>query len=341
MKWIRVGAKATIVGTHVSWLVPLVLGCGAEHRNSATNESERGISAPTLTVRIPDGEIARATLLGDSRLLVQVDQDRLFLYRRVDGQRIPLVSTERTRERPAMLLWAQGLPDGTVAAHDFRSGELTVFDTAGAVVRATPLRAATGTPVPLAAFRGGGMIVLRDFLPSPYAQETGGYTDTTVLMPISADAQPIGQEIPVAMGRRFGVLDDERASDEPSPRRRTIGIVGAGVFDGKGRHSIRVPLSPQTMIAAASDGIYLGSSDSTQIRFLDPAGRELNHFQVFSLDEHQPQHWVVYARDGTRVGSTTLPAGSRLLDASDGELLVARQGTAGGEILQVIGYRLH
>ena len=62
--------------------------------------------------------------------------------------------------------------------------------------------------------------------------------------------------------------------------------------------------------------------------------------QPFALDEQQPSRWVVYARDGTRVGSITLPAGSRLLDASDTELLLARKQPLRGEVLHVVRYHL-
>lgn len=62
--------------------------------------------------------------------------------------------------------------------------------------------------------------------------------------------------------------------------------------------------------------------------------------ETYSLDDHAPGRWVVYARVGARVGSLTLPPGSRLLDASERELPLARRGRAGGERLQVVRYRL-
>jgi hypothetical protein len=321
----------------------------------------------------------------------------MLIYRRADGQRTELVSETATTEKPHQVVWAQALPDTTIAAYDFRSRQVIVFDTAGTVVRTTSLQASTGTPGPVAAFGDGRMVVLRDFMPSPYVQETGEYSDTTVLMPISSDAEPTGSAIPVRMAQRFGALDVQRATDEVPARRASLNVVG-GVFDGRARHSIRVPLSPTTAIGAAADGFYVGRSDSAEVRFLDPSGRELNRFSIaeaalpvdsavkerlrrppktdlgisfvdlyrqvnipdrtpryhqlradhagrlwvemYSLDEQAPARWAVYARDGTRLGVVALPAGSRLLDASDSEVLLIRTRPLGAELVQVVKYRL-
>jgi hypothetical protein len=336
--------------------------------------------------------------LGSGRIFVQPGNGPMFIYRRADGRRTQFSVAPAASGKPAQVVWAQAVADGTIAAYDFRGRQVVVFDTAGAVVRTTSLQSASGTPSPVAAFGDGRMIVLRDFLPSPYVQETGEYADTTIFMPVSSEAQPTGPSIPVTMAQRFGALDERRESDEVPQRRRGLNLIGAGVFDGQARHSIKVPLSPTTAIGAATDGIYVGRSDSAQIRFLDPTGRELNRFSIaettlvvdsaaaarlrrapkndlgisfadlyrqvripartpryrqlrgdhagrlwvekFSLDDRDPPRWVVYSRDGTRVGAVTLPAGSRLLDASDKELLLTRTRPPGAALVQVVRYRL-
>lgn len=243
------------------------------------------------------------------------------------------------------------------------------------------------------------MIVLRNIIPSPYVQVTGEYADTSALMPVSAGLQPTGPNIPVTMARRFAALDEPPKSDEVRDR-HSVSVIAPGGFDGKGRHSTEVPLSPKMMTGVASDGLYLGTSDSSEIRFLDPTGRELKRFRIgeetqpvdsataarlhvapkedlgfsfsiadmyrdvkipertpryrqlradhagrlwvqrFALDERAAEAWVVYTRDGRRVGAVTLPAGSRLLDAADSELLVVRKGILGSELLQVVPYRI-
>ena len=334
--------------------------------------------------------------MGGARVFVQLDRGRMYIYRRADGPRVELVS-ETTNGKPAQVVWAQALPDTTIATYDFRGRRVVVFDTAGAVVRTTSLQASTGTPGPVAAFGDGRMVVLRDFMPSPYAQETGEYSDTTVLMPVSSDARDTGPTIPVRTAQRFGALDAQRTSDEVPRRHAGINVVG-GVFDGRARHSIKVPLSPTTAVGATADGFYVGRSDSAEVRFLDPSGHELRRFsiaeaalpvdsavkarlrrprendlgisfadlyrqvripdstpryhqlradhagrlwvEIYSLDEQAPSRWAVYSRDGTRLGAVTLPAWTRLLDASDAELLVIRPGALGAELVQVLRYRL-
>lgn len=286
-----------MITRHLAVLV-LLAACASErtgdHADGQTDgETRPDFSGVVFETRLPRGMVERGAFVGTSHLLVQLEDDGAYLYRRADGGRIALdVRSSAGRWRP-QVTWSAPLSSDRVAAYDFHNQRLAVFDTSGAVVRAISLASATGTPAPLAAFADGGLLVLRDFMPSPYAQETGAYADTTVLLPITAEAEARGPEIPVVMAQRHGALAYQRPGDAARTT-RAVGAVEQGVFDGRGRYSVEVPLSPRTQVAGSSDGIYLGTSDAAEIRVLAPDGTERRRFRI--IEEARPVDEAMRAR---------------------------------------------
>ena len=123
------------------------------------------------------------------------------------------------------------------------------------------------------------MIVLRNYLSSGYTTQTGEFADTTALMPVDASLEPTGPDISVTNTRRFGALDVKEKSDEARSA-GSINVLVNAAWDGKARHSAEVPLSPKMMTGVASAGLYLGTSDSAEIQFIDQTGRESHRFRV-------------------------------------------------------------
>lgn len=282
---------------HLATLV-LLAACASERadgyaRGQANGEPHPAFSEVVFETRLPRGTVERGAFVGMSHVLIQLEDDGAYLYRRADGGRIALdVRSSAGQWRP-QVTWSAPLSSDRVAAYDFRGRRLTVFDTSGAVVRAASLASATGTPAPIAAFADGGLLVLRDFMPSPYVQETGAYADTTVLLPITAEAEARGPEIPVVMAQRYAELADQRPGDAARTT-RAVGAVAKGVFDGRGRYSTEVPLSPRTQVAGSSDGVYLGTGDSAEIRVLAPDGTERRRFRI--IEEPRPVDATARAR---------------------------------------------
>lgn len=276
----------------------LVAACEGEASNERSNERTHDGSDPTTAgadfeVRLPRGTIERGAFVGASHLLVQLDDDGAYLYRRADGSRVALeVRAPAGRWRPKVT-WSATLSSDRVAVYDFQNRQLAVLDTSGALVRRTSLASPTGTPAPLAAFADGGLLVLRDFLPSPYVQETGVYADTTALLAVTAEAEVRGPEILVTRAQRHGALTEQQPGDAVRAA-RTVNAVEAGVFDGRGRYSVEVPLSPRTHLAGAHASAYLGTSDAAEIRVLEPDGMERRRFRI--MEESRPVDATMRAR---------------------------------------------
>lgn len=92
--------------TGVYALAFLMLACGIDRRIATSGESGRAASHPTLEFRVRGGTIEQGTLIGSSLILVQADEDNLFLYRRADGRRTNLVGARTASGRKSHLAWS-------------------------------------------------------------------------------------------------------------------------------------------------------------------------------------------------------------------------------------------
>ncbi|HEU4630740.1 MAG TPA: hypothetical protein VFS08_13395 [Gemmatimonadaceae bacterium] len=281
-------------------LVTLVLlaACAGDGARDRADEHAGDAPPPAAAgaefeARLLHGTVERGAFVGASHLLVQLEDDGAYLYRRADGERVALdVHVPDNRWRPHVT-WSAPLSSDRVAVFDLYNHRLVEFDTAGTVVRATSLASPSAFPAPVAAFADGGLLVLRDFLPSPYVQETGAYADTTALLPVTAELDARGPEIPVTRAQRYGALADPQPGDEVRTA-RTVGAVRRGVFDGRQRYSLEVPLSPRMQVAGTRDGVYLGAGDAAEIRVLAPDGTERERFRI--LEEGRPVDPAMRAR---------------------------------------------
>lgn len=245
----------------------------------ASGASTAALSGSTFDVRLLRSRAERGAFVGTSHILLQTD-DAAFLYRRSDGKRVRLDLDPVPGKWRPQVTWSTRLAGDSVGIYDFQNRLLTVFDTSGAIVRTTaPLSAPMTFASPLAVFENGDMLVIRDYFPSPYNQETGVYADTTVLLPVTPDAEFTGELIPIVRSHRFGVLDGVPPRDTTKTA-LSLDIVEAGVFDGRMRFSVQAPLSPGMHLAAANDFAFLGASESAEIRLIAPDGTERGRFRI-------------------------------------------------------------
>jgi hypothetical protein len=340
----RLRSRSTIQSMMIRYLAVAVLcvTCVGERDdgrsgNEANGTPHSGDSRVEFEVRLHRGTVERGAFVGTSHLLIHLDNDGAYLYHRADGNRIALdVRPSATRWRPN-ITWLAPLSDDRVAVYDHHNRLLTQFDTSGAMVRATSLEAPGVFPSPVAAFADGGLLVLRDYLPHAFVQETGAYADTTALLPVTSELQARGPEIPVTRSRRFAALADPEPGDVVSAA-RTVGVVNQGAFDGRGRYSVEALLSPRTHVAGTRNHAYVGSSDAAVIRVLAPDGTERGRFRILeegrSLDaamrtrvreeklrDAEPRFRELY--EGLTVPDHT-PRYGRLLGDTEGRLWVER-----------------
>ncbi len=280
---------STMISRYV--LVAVLLVACADSRTDADphlspgSESGTARVEPIFEVRLIRTTPERGAFVGASHILLQTDEGA-FLYRRSDGKRVRLDPSRVPGKWRPQVTWSTRLAGDSVGVYDFQNRILTVFDTSGAIVRTTaPLAAPMTFASPLAVFANGDMLVIRDYFPSPYNQETGAYADTTVLLPVTADAEFTGELIPIVRSHRFGVLDEVSTRDTARTA-QPLDVVSTGVFDGRARFSMQVPLAPGMNLAAAHDFAFLGASDSAEVRLIAPDGTERGRFRL--QEERRP-----------------------------------------------------
>lgn len=356
----------------------LAIACGrGEPRAVAGRETAEDETRKLIAeLRLPDGEIEGGALFADSLVLVRLHPDLLLIYGRLTGTRTRLGRHGAGPGEFRQLAWSQVVGSDTVLAYDMASRRGTSFSTSGRVLGTWSLNSLGGTPLPLAAYETGSLLVLLNAIPSPRRGDKGLVTDSSTLLFLSFDATPL------APGRRSAM--------------RQIFLAGDGAV-----RSIEVPLGLRTHVAPTRTGFYLGRSDTTEVRFFTSVGREENRFWVqaqrravtaeatarlrhppsatrnslrlnfadlyeatpiasvyplfgrlladqegrlwvqdyLTRDDEVPV-WTVYSRSGQRLGIVRLPSRSRLMDATGEELLVVQEAEDGDESMRILSYVL-
>jgi hypothetical protein len=229
-----------------------------------------------------------------------------------------------------------------------------------------------GLPVPLGAFEDGTLLVLRDMLPSPPWGVRGVVTDSSSLMflSLSGEVRRAGLRVPM---RTLFLAEDaaNRTIGVPLSPRTEIAVTGSGYFMGNsgsptigfydtaGVLQASFALSDPPLPVPAGEARRLRDAgmnrrgslglDFTELYrdvpipstypwfgslVADDAGRLW--VSAFPAEASMPVVWTLYRADGDRVRSITLPAGSRLLDASADELLIVVDLPDGDEVLQIL-----
>jgi len=324
------------------------------------------------TIRTTEGEIEAGYLLGDSAVLVRLHDEHLFVFRRTDSSRTRIGRRGAGPGEFRQLVWSQPGPESTLLAYDHANRRLTVFSAEGEVRDIRGLPSIGGTPVPLGAFEDGTLLVLRNMLPSPPRGVRGVVTDSSNLLFLSTSGEVRGPTLRVPMRTLFLAGDaSNRTIGVPLGPRTEIAVTSSGFYMGHSGsptigfydatgilqteftlHELPLPVPSREAARLREAGMNRRGSlglDFTELYRDTPIPDTYPWFgglvgdhsgrvwvKAFPAEESMPVIWTLYGAQGARVRSVALPPGSRLLDASETELLIVADLPDGDEVLQIL-----